>query len=260
MTGSRRICLVCGLAALLGGCSGLSVSDTASREIESHIESDVKLYQSEFWTDRLKAVEDVSAYRSRSAEKLLISASDDNHERIRIQAIKELGTFWTDKAFQTVLMKASREKDGNVRWIAFQVLSSYKRVDSFPVLAGACNDQDWLIRETVISGILDIDDEAVKQKTADLALAALTDPVENVRIAAMVHLTITDSRVYQLLARQLSSGMYYRRTSYLKALLPALGRYKLDKEIRSVVFQYLTHPVPDIRVLALHVIKSSDEK
>lgn len=261
MTGSLGIVCVCAFAALLCGCAGLSIADgEASKEIEAHVRSDAQLYQSDVWTVRLGAVEDVSLYRSGSAEKVLVTATEDSHERIRVQALKGLGSFQTEDAFRAVLSKAANEKDGNVRWIALQVLSSYRRADASPVLAEACNDQDWLIRETAISGILDIDDAVIKQRSLELALAALNDPVENVRIAAMAHLTVTDRKVYELLARQIAGGSYYRRTSYLKVLLPALGQYKLDKEIRAAVLLYLTHPVPEIRVLALHVIKNSDEK
>ena len=250
--------LLCVFAACLVSCSGALIIDGSAAKEEERIRKNQELYKSGVWTEREKAVDSTAGCRSKLAEKFLTAAAADSHERVRISAVKALSGIHTDSAFTTILERARMESDTNVRWESLRALALFRRAEAFPVFVSASNDRDWLIRETAVAGLLDIRDEKVSMLAAESAVAALSDSSENVRIAALSHLKITDQRVYQFLARQVAGGAYYRRTEYLKVLLRALSAYKLDPDMRTSVLGYITHPNAEIRVLALQAIRSSD--
>ena len=247
------------LSACLFSCAGISVDGNAVREKEEVRKSEM-LYQSRAWTDRLKAVENVKPVGSIETQRFLSRAAADPHERVRIGAIRGLSLIRNDRSFRTILEIAQTEKEPNARWEAFQALAGFRKADAAPLFASAVNDPDWLMRETSVAGLLDIDDAKTRKESLPLAVEALSDSNENVRIAALSHLTLTDQRVYVFIARQLSGKSYYKRTGYLKVLLATLAKYKLDKEMRSSVLEYMTHPDAQIRVIALQVVKNSDAR
>jgi hypothetical protein len=249
------VCTVC-----LISCSGALIIDNTAAKEEARVRKSEELYKSGIWTVREKAVEEAEGCRSKRAEKFLTAAVSDSHERVRISALKVLSGIHTDSAFYTILERARIESETNVRWESLRALAVFRRAEAFPVFMSAFNDRDWLIRETAVSGLLDIRDKKIAKSAVDTAVAALSDPSENVRIAALSHLTATDFRIYQFLSRQVGGGAYYRRTEYLKVMLRALSLYKLDKEMRVSILGYITHPNAEIRVLALQVIRSSDER
>jgi len=255
---SFRQCILV-FTACLFSCAGVSVGKgDAAREREALRNSEL-LFQSRNWTDRLRAVETLTG-KGADIVHFFSDAARDPHERVRIGAIRGLSSIHDSVSFRRILEIAQNEKEPNARWEAYRCLSLFRRLEAAPVFMSAANDPDWLMRETALAGLLDIDDEKTKMESLSLAVDSLSDPNENVRAAVLLHLTLTDLRVYAYISKQLSGGAYYRKPGYLKILLTALAKYKLDKDMRNAVLEYFTHPDPQVRVLALQVIKNSDAR
>ena len=255
--GMLRHCILIASVCVLS-CAGVSVGGAAG-EKETLRKSEA-LYQSRAWTDRIRAIETLAGSSGIETQRFLSRAASDPHERVRIEAVRSLSGIHNDRTFHTILNIAQTEKEPNARWEACRGLASFKRAEAAPFFASIVNDPDWLIRETAVEGLLDIGDEKVRKQSLAVAVEALSDPNENVRVAGLSHLVLTDRRVYAFISKQLSGGTYYRRSGYLKVLLTALAKYKLDKEMRSSVLEYMTHPDPQVRVLALQAVKSSDDR
>ncbi|MGL4369175.1 MAG: HEAT repeat domain-containing protein [Spirochaetota bacterium] len=254
--------LLCCCAAflVLSGCASLPIIGDSSAETDRKVREAGARYKSPSWLERVRAVRDLSLYATDEAETVLIRALSDPHTRVKIEALKGISGFKTSRSFDAVKDIALNESDGNMRWIALKSLSAYKKAEAAPVFYNAMRDSDWIIRETAISGLLDIKNKSVEKESVPYIISALSDTQYNVRIAALTHLRISDPKIYNVLARQIADEKYYQRPAYLKALLSALFLYRFDKQTRKAVLVYITHPNADVRVLALRAIRHSDDK
>jgi len=241
------------------GCAGRSILGGPDKDaINRKVKEAETLYNSMDWTLRMKAVNDVSQYETSRAEKLLITACHDPHGRVRIEAIRGLSRYDSLRAFEEIRSIAQEEKDGNIQWTALKALGKFKKAEAAPVFVSAMKNNDWMIREAAIAGLLDIENATVEKLSVPAALNALADQNENVRIAALVHLRIADPKIYKVLSRQAADSKNYTKVTYLKAVLKAISLYRFDRETRKAVVEYITHPNADIRVLALRAVKNSD--
>ena len=247
-------------ASCIVSCSGIPLLDSGSSKEKEAVGRSEKQYQSAVWTERLRSVEELSEFKGNESLRFFVRASTDPHERIRIAAVRSLSQIRTNPSYSALLDIAKADENPNVRWEVLKALLPFKRRESAEIFGTYLNDSDWLVRETSVAGYLAIEDPKIKAGAADIAVTALNDPNESVRIAALNGYSGTDPRVYAFAAKQLAGGAYYRRTGYLKVLLLTLSRYKLDSQMRAAVLQYLTHPSGEIRVLALQAVKKSDDR
>ncbi len=206
---------------------------------------------------RQKAVQRISRIRSRSAASLLIRATADSHSLVRIEALRGIHRSRASAAIPRVREIARDEPDANVRWQALKTLGAFKDPSSAPVFVQALKNEDWLIREEAIKGLLSIDNYAIKQVSIPYVLDALNDPVESVAVAALMNVKIKDRRIYTKSAEILKKASPHNY-SIIIAALTTLDGYRLDPETRNIVIDYLTHQNENIRITAFHVLR--DEK
>ena len=231
-------------------------SETDSRAVE---EAET-LYKSPLWTDRVSAIGLVTNVTSMRAEELIINATDDEYPRVRIEALGALSKFKTQNAFDAVRRSAEKETDKSIKWTAIKSLAEFRNPLAAPIFIHALSQDDWLIREEAIRGLLVIRDSETEKLSVDSILHSLSDPSENVRIATLSNLKIENPKIYAVLKIQISDEKNRSRFTYLEALLTALVNYKLDEGVRKIVLTLITHSDAEIRILALRCVKSSDEK
>jgi hypothetical protein len=239
-------------------CSSTSIND--QKADDALINRANSLMQSSRWTDRVNAIQLLSGQINPRSELILINAAEDQHTRVRIEASAAL-SFFSTKTSLTVLHKmALDDSDSNVRLTSLKGLLLRHDAESAPVFIKAFTETDWLLRVTAVLGFCKINDHSVQMKYLQNISDMLDDPSENVRSAILNNYSIQDIRIYQFIKKSISNKAVIYRPSYLKALLFSLQNYKMDSQTRLRVSSFMTHANPDIRIMALHCINSSDSK
>jgi hypothetical protein len=243
---------------ILSACSTASIND--QKTDDALFSKSAALMQSSKWTDRVSAVEILSGQINSRSESVIITASEDQHTRVRIEAATAL-SFFSSKTTLNVLHKmALDDTDTDVRLISLKGLLVRHEADSAAVFIKAFAEKDWLLRETAVLGFCKIDDRSVQVKYVRNIADMIDDPSENVRSAILLHYSVQDIQIYQFIKKSILNESIIYRPSYLKALLFALQKYKMDAQTRLRVSSFMTHANPDIRVMALHCINSSDSR
>jgi len=257
----KRLAVLVGLIFMAAFNIICAAPQVAKSETDSRaIEEAESLYKSSLWTDRVRAIDMAADVRSLRAEELIISAVDDEYSRVRIESLDSLTKFKTQNAFDAVKQSAERETDKSVKWTALKSLATYRNSLAAQTFIKALSNDDWLIREEAIRGLLAIHDPETEELSVESILRSLSDPSENVRIAALSNLRVENPRIYSVLKIQISDAKNRSHFTYLEALLTALANYKLDESVRKIILTLITHPDTEIRILALRCVKSSDEK
>lgn len=225
---------------------------------EDKIQGLIRSYESGNWEIRRKTVEEISPYQSVEVEKLLLQATEDSHQLVRIEALKALKKRGNKKVKRAVKRLAEYERDSNVRWHALQTLAEFRDPTAAPVFVQGLGSTDSLIREESVRGLLLIDDFAIKYVSIPYILQALEDPSINVRLAALNHLSFQDERIYAAMTGMMDREALNRYT-LLKALLKALEGYRLDSTTRKKISALLVHPNLEIRLLSYNVLKKDRE-
>jgi HEAT repeats len=248
----------CFVIFLFFACSTALINDETGND--ALIDRANFLMQSSRWTDRVNAVEILSGQRSLRSETILVSASSDQHTRVRIETAAAFSYFTTKTSLAVLHTMAVDDNETNVRLAALKSLLIRHDTDSAFIFIKAFAEKDWLLRETAVLGLCQIDDNSVLINSSNSVIDMLDDPSENVRIAILNNYQIHDARIYQFIKKSLSNDSVIYRPSYLKALLYSLQNYKMDPQTRLRVASFMTHTNPDIRIIALHCINSSDSK
>jgi HEAT repeat protein len=215
----------------------------------------VKLYQSDNWETRRKAIAALAELDYSLVEDILIQAADDIHPLVRIEALKGLSRSAGSKVLGKIKIIAEYDKNNNVRWYALKALTVYKDPAAASVFVKGFSSEDWLIREESIKGMLMIDDFAIKYVSVPFVIAALEDQNINVKLTALEYLNFKDERIYSVLVESIDRDITGENT-ILKALLRAIKGYKLDPATKKKIASLLTHPNLDIRLLAFRALKA----
>lgn len=218
--------------------------------------SNAKLYQSDNWETRRKAVAAQSELEYSVVEDFLMQAADDIHPLVRIEALKGLARYTGSKSLGKIKNMAEYEQNSNVRWYALKALTVYKDPTAASIFVKGFGSEDWLIREESIKGILLIDDFAIKYVSVPFVIAALEDPNINVRLSALEYLNFKDEKIYRVLAKMLDRDMSGENT-ILKAVLRAIKGYRLDPFTKKRIAAFLVHPNLDVRLLAFRALKAN---
>lgn len=240
---------------ILNGCSKKFLFEEEKKDIKNLI----KLYENTNWEKRKEAVTKICAYKIPEATDLLITAIDDIHSIIRIEAIKCLGSRKEQKARKNIKMIAEFENDPNVKLAAIQALANYRDPSAAPVFAKGLVDDDWLIREESIRGLLMINDVFIRQVSTPYILEALKDQRINVRLATLDNLKIKNQKLFAALSEIINDEKNYYKIRLLRSALKAINGYLLNRKTRERLIEYLTHPNKEIRILSLNILKKDNE-
>ncbi len=213
------------------------------------------MYKTDDWTVRRTAVQKLSKFNDPESIDTLIAATEDSHSAVVIEALRALRRHKPAKAFDRISELAEKSSHPNIRWHAIRTLGFYKDPTSAVIFAKGMNDEDWLIREESIKGLLKIDDYSIRFISIPYILQALEDPSANVQRAALKYLRIKDPRIYQKLSKILLDSKDHQQ-ALIEETLKALKGYELDDVTREKVIYYLTHQNQDIRLSAYNVLLS----
>jgi hypothetical protein len=239
-------------------CSGSKVKDDDLSD--KMVIAAEALYKSPSWTNRVSAIQNAALWPSLRSEELILSALNDPHVRVRIEAMKTLPVFRSTRVYETIRQIAENEKDENMLLVTMTSLGQYQNPKSAPIFIKALSSNEWIIREASIIGLLDIPDQSIEKLSIQYVINSLSDANDNVRIAALTHLRIKDERIYFVLKEIIRDELVYYKPVYCKALLKAMNGYEYDLVTRGNIIKYITHPNQEIRVLALRGIQLSDAK
>ncbi len=215
----------------------------------------IALYQSDDWTVRKTAVQKISKFNDKESTDLLITATADSHAPVVIEALRGLRRFKPPEALSRVAELAEKSPHPNIRWHAIRTLGYYREPTAAIIFAKGLNDDDWLIREESIKGLLKITDYSIRFISIPYILQALEDPSPNVKIATLKYLRIKDPRIYLKLSKMLSDAKDHQQT-LIEETLKALKGYELDDSTKEKVVYFITHQNQDIRLAAYHALIS----
>jgi HEAT repeat protein len=245
---------------------------TRNEAISASLKSAIKQYESPVWTERHKAVKDVNSViisaghntfftdkdskpYAQIAQDFLLEASFDVQPAVRIEAIIGLSAASSSEASERLRKMVDDDIDPGARWSALKALAYRAAPESAEVFAKAYLAEDWLMREAAIAGLLSIEQVDVKKKYLAVIERAVVDKNISVRTAALSRLNFTDPRLNSLIVQNVTGRHLNNR--HTKAALSALNGYRLDDSLRKkIISDYLTHEDPEIRLLALKVLKT----
>ncbi len=238
-------------------CSGSKLRENELRDSEISIAE--QEYKSSSWLERLHAVQRAGKWINAQSQALLINAVSDTHYRVRIEAVKELSKFRSLQSFEIIKETADTEKYLPLRIASLQALAQFQNLRSAQTFINSLTDEEWIIRECGIIGLLDIPDPGIEKMSIQYIVDALSDVNESVRIAALQYTRVRDERIYLILRALIADESILYKTTLLTAVLRSLNGYKLDDKARKHVLALITHPNTEVRSLAYRCIMISDD-
>ena len=254
--------LVC--AVVFSACamcsSGITLKGKKEHAETTIVRRAATKYQSPNWQVRRQAIEDVNSamIRTPAAETFLLRATYDPHILIRVDAVKALSGYKTNRTFERIKDVAASD-EFQVRWSALVVLSSFEKPAAAPVFVMGLDSSEWMIREASITGLLKIPDQAVQYISVPYILDCLDDPNVEVRIATLNNVQVQNNALYKKISSMLDDDTYGKPT-ILKAVIKALKGYPLDPDTRKYLVSCLTHSNADVRIQALRTLKADKKK
>lgn len=243
------------LSLALAGCGMFHKSDLA--RVQKQREAALR-YPGANWMERRDIVRSVVDYYGRDKNDLVIGiltyAVRDPQPAVRIEAIQSLGKIQSERTLPLIKKTALEDSDNNVRWYAMKALRSFKDPSSADIFMRGLDSGDWLVREESIKGICSLDDATVKARLIPSIIKAMNDPSTSVMLTAMRRVRTRDDRLYRVISEKLRNASEYNY-SLIQASLTALRGYQLDPKTKEKVIGLLLHNNPQIRVLALRVLK-----
>jgi len=241
------------LSVLIGSCTSIQPI-TGYDTVLSYYENG---YKSDNWKTRLEAIKAVATIKGERAENLIIQALNDPHNAVKIEALQILSKRPIRRARVYIRELALSSQNDNVRWNALRTLSRYRDPRDASIFIFNFTDEDWLIREASIIGLLSIDDYSTKYIHIDVIIKALDDPSISVKFATLSHLNIQHHSLYSKLIQMLYGQN--NPPSLLVAILKALQPYKIEEKDRDKIIEFLTHSNSDVRITALQTLKAKKE-
>lgn len=232
--------------------------DGRSLKKDVSIEEYSRMYESDDWTVRKKAVAKASRLITPDATELLLKATHDSHATVQIEAISGLRRHKSPRVQERIRELAEISENLNIKWNALKTLGYYREPTAALIFAKNLKHDDWLIREESIKGLLKIDDYAIRYVSVPYVIEALEDPSMSVKLTTLKYLRVTDPRIYNRLTGILLSAEN-TQLELIDETLNALKEYKLDLKTREKVIGYLTHQNREIRLTAYRVLIAQKE-
>lgn len=246
----------------LAGCSSKALLEMkAQKEAVSAIDACYKAYESPDWRVRQKAITDVAAFspKYQEANNLLMQGTADPYNQVCLIALESLTETKPPSAFYRIADLSRTTTDKMICWKALLALSEYHDPDAAPYFALALRDNEWLIREAAIVGLLKIDDQAVEYASVPYIVDSLKDKNLSVRLSTLNNLKIQDKRIYQVISAELMNEKNENKITYMKALLKGVNGYKLDKLTNERLIKLLDNQNLDIKLLTFKALKKNEE-
>jgi len=254
-------CTISAVLIILSSACSVSTITGEDPVIKAGISASIRQYSSVNWESRRNAIITASEYTDSSYRitltRFFIKAADDSHPLVRIEALRGLKKMMPPEAMPKIRHMAQYDNSPIVRWTAYTVLEDYRDAENEKAFITGCGDEDWLIRESAIRGLLKIEDMEVQRRNIDLILTMIKDSSISVRIETLNNLQYRDPVLFSAISRLINS----RKTgkSLLKAALRAVSGYRFDDLTRKRLVRLLTHENKEIRILALRALKKEKD-
>jgi HEAT repeat protein len=236
-------------------CSSSQFAEDA--KIQKEIITAVDNYNSENWEIRLLAIKSISKYSdtvyAKNSLLLLIKALDDPYSEIRIKALKSLKKIKASAAEGKIGYLALTDENPNVRYFAYLALEEYTNIADEDIFLQGLNNDDWLVKEAALRGLMRIDDQAIQIRHINIIINCIKNKNTAIRLTAIQYLTIKSTLIYDELAdiiNDKTSGL-----SVLKAALSEIKGYKFDIKTKMRIIELLTHRDKNIRLLSLQALR-----
>ncbi|MCL1864939.1 MAG: HEAT repeat domain-containing protein [Spirochaetes bacterium] len=226
-------------------------------KIQKEIITAVNSYNDDNWEIRFSAVKNISKYSNTVYAKnsilLLIKALDDPYSEVRIEALKSLKKIKAAAAEEKIGDLALTDESSNVRYFAYLALEEYTNISNENIFLQGVNDNDWLVKEAALRGLLRIHDGAIQMKHIDIIIDCIKSKNIAIRLTAIQHLTIKSTLIYDELAdiiNDQTSGL-----TILKTALSGIKGYKFDIKTKMRIIELLTHTDKNVRLLSLQALQ-----
>jgi hypothetical protein len=225
----------------------------------------LKKFESSNWQVRSKTLSDATSYLNNlsylplrlKSEELYLKGSFDEHPEVRIESIPGLIIIYSDRTRSRVMQMALVDESDNVKWIAIKTLAIQKNLENAHIFARSYKNEDPLIREAAITGLLSIADLQTAITYQRIIIAALNDPTISVRVATLKTLSYKNPELYTPIVQNLKTEK--QSISLLTATLQAMQGYVLDDETKKLLIEFLSHRNRQIRIWSLRVLKAEQQ-
>ena len=238
------------------GCNMIQKAEIMRRQ---NVRNEANRYATGNWVERRQAVREIAKYYGPEKNELIIGilyvALQDPHPLVRIDALNGLYRLKLESTHVAVKNIAADEKDPNVRMYAIKALRVFRDPSDIDIFIKGFQDDDWLIREESIKGLLVMNDITVKSRLIPYIIAAINDPRASIAITTLRRLKTKDEKLYTVIVNKFNSNTK-NKYSLIEATLIGLYGYKLDDKTKTKVINLLVHPNLNIRLLALKVLRN----
>ena len=251
----RLILYILIIVSQILACSSSQFKENA--KIQKEITSAVENYNSENWEIRLFAIKNISKYSdtiyAKNSLLLLIMALDDPYSEVRIEALKSLKKMKATAAEEKIGDLALTDENTNVRYFAYLALEEYTNIANEGIFLEGLDNNDWLVKEAALRGLMRIDDHSIQTKHIDIIIDCIKSKNTAIRLTAIQYLAIKSTLIYDELADIVND-----KTIGLTVLRAALGEikgYKFDIKTKMRIIDLLTHRDKNVRLLSLQALQ-----
>lgn len=247
------------LLLIISACSS-NGQITSDAKIQNDITIAVNDYNSENWEIRINAIKKISRYSNTVYAKnsllLIFKALNDSHSEIRIEALKTLTKMKVPAAEKKISSIALLDENANVRFFAYSALGEYGNLHNEEIFLKGVQDQDWLVKEAALKGLMTIKDPEIQIKNLDIILKGIENKNISIRLTAISNLSIRHPLIYNELAKIINNRE--SNLFILKAALQKIKEYKLDVITKKRIIELLTSRDKSVRILSLQVLKQDE--
>lgn len=214
--------------------------------------------KSDNWQTRIEAVKGAAAIKGERAENVIIEALKDTHNIVKIEALQILYNKPIKRAQIEIRKLALYSDNDNVRWNALLTLSRYRDPRNAAIFKYNFENDDWLIREASIIGLLTIDDLSTQYVYIDVILKALNDPSYSITIAALSNLRFNHPDIYNTLINMLEKDDIINQPELIIKTFGVLRNYTIPENDKKKLIKFLTHNNTAVRIEALKTLKQKN--
>lgn len=181
---------------------------------------------------RQSALDELATVSSATALPILQKLAHDNDFALRKAAVMGLGNHLTDKSWQILEDIIQTERDSNVLAEAANSLFEFGDRSIAPLQELFADSDNWLVRQTIISILVDSDRPDILLQVAQLALTDKDQTTKETGILALSRLLDTPLKQSALELFTILSEDHYWRTRWRAAIALTASR---DPQARALL-------------------------
>ncbi len=249
------------LSILLLSCKGPAISLFGGKKSDKKALQQIDKYPTQDWTEKIKTIQELSKHLKgnlrKKTIKLYIEALDDPHSTVRMAALKYLKGINSPEIMDIAKKLALKDRSPNVRWQAYELLSSMGNLKEKKVLLAGTKDSDWLVREVALKALLKTSTAQEQKELMPIIIKAMNSPRTSTKNTAIKNLKIRNKIIVQQLKKIILSPK--SRTSSLRNSIAKLNGSRFDGETENALRKLIFHRDERVRILSLRALKKNKE-